>query len=98
VIQLETHRAGVVLPVRAQPGAKRDEIRGEQDGELKVAVTQAPEKGKANKAIIELLARRLRLRKSQVELLAGANGNHKRFLILGVTLQDLQASIAKLTG
>ncbi len=54
---LEPHPDGTILPVRAQPGARRNEIRGVQDGMLKVCVTQSPEKGKANKAVIELLAR-----------------------------------------
>src|SRR5687768_16023393 len=72
VIRLEPHPAGVILDVRAQASARRDEIRSEYAGALKVAVTQAPEKGKANQAIAELLAKYLQLRKSQVELLSGA--------------------------
>ena len=51
MIALEPHAAGTILPVRAQPGARRNEIRGEQDGMLKVSVTQVAEKGKANKLI-----------------------------------------------
>ena len=38
---------------------------------LKVCVTQAAEKGKANKALVELLGKALSLRKSQIELLSG---------------------------
>ena len=41
---------------RAHAGAKRSEIRDVQAGALRVSVTQAPEKGKANKAIVALLA------------------------------------------
>ncbi len=89
MIRLELHPEGVLLAVRASPGARRDEIRGEHDGALKVAVTQAPEKGKANKAIIELLAKRLRLRRSQIELLSGATSSQKHFLIRGVTADEL---------
>jgi uncharacterized protein (TIGR00251 family) len=94
VIRLEDHPAGIVLAVRAQPGARRTEIRGEQDGALKVAVSQIPEKGKANKAIIELLARCLKLRKSQIALLSGETVRDKRFLIYGVTQDDLREVIA----
>ena len=57
MISLESHADGTILPVRAQPGARRNEIRGVQDGTLKVCVTQSPEKGKANKAVIELLGK-----------------------------------------
>ncbi len=61
MIALEPHAEGVILPVRAQPGARRNEVRGEQDGLLKVCVTQSPEKGKANKALVELLSKSLSL-------------------------------------
>jgi uncharacterized protein (TIGR00251 family) len=91
MIRLEPHPDGAVLAVRAQASARRDEIRGEHDGALKIAVTQAPEKGKANKAIAELLAKFLRLRKSQVELLSGATNSQKRFLIRGMTPDQLQS-------
>ena len=71
MIALEAHAEGVILPVRAQPGSRRNEFRGEQEGMLKVCVTTVPEKGKANKAVIELLAKSLKLRKSQIVLLSG---------------------------
>ena len=93
MIDLEPHAEGVLLPVRAQPGAKRNEIRGVQDGMLKVSVTQAPEKGKANKALAEVLAKGLGLRKSQVELVGGETSSHKRFLVRGVSVEELRAAI-----
>jgi uncharacterized protein (TIGR00251 family) len=93
VIAVETHSQGVVLPVRAHPGARVSAIRGEQDGWLKVSVTQVPEKGKANKAIGVLLSKELGLRKSQVELLSGEASPQKRFLIRDVNVQQLQRRI-----
>ena len=50
MIRLVTNSSGVVLPVKAQAGARRNAITGEHDGALKVAVSQVPEKGKANAA------------------------------------------------
>lgn len=98
MIELESHAEGVVLPVRAHPGARRNEIRGSQDGALKVSVTQAPEKGKANKALIEVLAKGLGLKKSQVELLSGETASQKRFLVRAVTSEDLCQRIAQVLG
>ena len=83
MIAIEHHPNGTILPVRAQPGAKKNEIRGEHDGALRICVTQAPEKGKANQAIIRLLAKTLGFRRSQIELLTGETASQKRFLILG---------------
>ena len=94
MIQLEPHPLGTVLSVQAHPGAKKNELKGERDGCLKVSVTQIPEKGKANKVIAELLAKSLKLKKSQVELISGETASHKRFLIHDVTPDTLSEKIA----
>lgn len=93
MVTLEQHPDGTILPVRAQPGARRNEIRSEQGGMLKVCVTQSPEKGKANKALIELLGKKLDLKKSQIELIAGETSHQKRFLIHGIKAEDLAGRI-----
>jgi uncharacterized protein (TIGR00251 family) len=93
VLSLETHPDGTILPVRAHPGARRNEIRGVQDGMLKVSVTQAPEKGKANKAVIELLSKQLGLKRSQIELLSGETSHQKRFLMRGIEPAELARQI-----
>ena len=94
MIELTDHPEGVQLPVRAQPGASKAGLRGEQSGALKVAVTKIAEKGRANQALIETLAECLELKRSQIELLAGETQRDKRFLIRGVTRDDLAARIA----
>ena len=95
MIELEAHAEGTILPVRARPGAGKNEIRGQQEGALKVCVTQAPEKGKANKAIVAVLAKTLSLKKSQFELLSGATARQKRFLIRGIGPQELGGLVAE---
>ena len=93
---LEPHADGTILPVRAHPGARRNEIRGVQDGMLRVSVTQAPEKGKANKAVVELLSKKLGLKKSQIELIAGETSHQKRFLVRGIQPAELAQKVEKL--
>ncbi len=92
-IQLDTTPSGIVLPVKAQPGARRNGITGEHAGALKVAVTQAPEKGKANDAIIDVLVEALGLKRNQIELISGATSPQKKFLVTGLTRQELDARI-----
>jgi len=89
MLTLEIHPDGVILPVKAFPGAKKNEIRGIVGGMLKVCCTQAPEKGKANKAIIDILAKGLSLRKSQITLCVGGTDSHKKFLIRGISPEEL---------
>jgi hypothetical protein len=98
MIQLSEHPEGVLLPVRAQPGASASGVRGEQNGMLKVAVTQIAEKGKANKALVEALAKGLGLKRSQFELAGGATQSEKKFLVRGVTLEELRDRIQAAIG
>jgi uncharacterized protein YggU (UPF0235/DUF167 family) len=97
MIAVERHAEGAILPVRAQPGARRNGLGGEHDGHLKVSVTQAAEKGKANLAIIKVLCDQLNLRKSQIELLGGETASRKRFLVRGIAADDLLRRIAATT-
>jgi len=98
LIELTEHPEGVVLPVRAQPGAGKNAIRGEQNGMLKVSVTQVAEKGKANKCLIDVLAKGLGLKRSQIELIAGETQAQKKFLIRGLTREELAKQIAEALG
>jgi uncharacterized protein len=94
MIELTEHPEGVVLPVRAQAGASKNGFRGEQNGMLKVSVTQIAEKGKANKALVETIAKGLRFKKSQVELLSGETQSQKKFLIRSISREELTQRLA----
>jgi uncharacterized protein (TIGR00251 family) len=98
-IAISRHQQGATLAVRAQPGAKRNAVLGEQASALKVAVSAPPEDGRANAAITEVLREWLGLKRSQVEIAGGLTSRNKTFLIRGVTPDELQAAIAaRLSG
>jgi uncharacterized protein (TIGR00251 family) len=96
MIDLSPHPRGVLLPVRAHAGSRKNGILGEHDGMLRVAVTTAPEKGKANKAIVAVLSEAFKLPKSSIELVAGETSPQKRFLIAGADIDKLQRQIERL--
>ncbi len=89
MIEISPHAEGCVLSVRAQPRARRNAAVGEQAGALKVAVTAPPDKGRANEAIIEVLAETFGLKRSQVELISGATSRQKKFLLRGISRSEL---------
>lgn len=68
---------GVVIRVKAVPGASRDQIAGVLGDRLKVKVAAPPEGGKANKAICALLAKELGVKPGQVEIVSGATNPEK---------------------
>jgi uncharacterized protein (TIGR00251 family) len=96
VIGIAEHPEGWTIPVRAQPGARQTRVVGEQAGALKVAVTAPPEDGRANKALREVLRTALALKRSQLELLAGAASRDKRFLVRGLTRTELEGRVRRL--
>ena len=98
MILVESHPNGAIFSVQAHAGAKMNEISGARGGILKVSVTQAPEKGKANKAIIAVLSKGLSLRKSHFEILSGETSRQKRFLARDITADELAARIELALG
>lgn len=93
MIELADHARGLVLSLRAQPGARANAIRGLHRGALKVAVTQVAEKGKANKALLQFLSKTLALRHSQLELLAGETSADKLVLVRDIPREELMRRI-----
>ena len=98
MIAITPHSEGALLAVRAQPGAKRNAVLGEQAGALKVAVTAPPEDGRANAAIVEVLRDWLGVKRSQVELAGGLTNRNKTILIRGVTLEELSKLVTSKLG
>lgn len=96
MIEVGQHEQGLVLPVRAQPGARRPGVLGETQGALRLAVGAPAREGKANQALAELLRELLGLKRSQVSILQGETSRDKRFLIRGLERADLEARLASL--
>lgn len=91
--------AGVRARLKVSPKAKREQIGGLLDEPgggkaLKVAVTAAPEDGKANAAVIALLAKEWGVAKSAISVVTGATDRRKLVEIRGPS----QELLAKLQG
>lgn len=97
-VTVTPHAEGCLLAVRAQPGARRNGVTGEQAGALKVAVTAPPEDGRANAALAEALREWLGLKRSQVELAGGPTSRNKTFLIRGLTPDELKERVSAKLG
>ena len=83
MIKLVETAEGLILPVWAQPRAKKDRIVGEFNGCIKVAVTAPPEGGRANEAIAEVIADALGLRGSAVQVVGGLTSRQKQVQVKG---------------
>ncbi len=93
MLQVMTSAEGTLVPVYVQPGAGADRVCGEHDGRLKVAVSAPPEGGKANRALVRLLAGSLGVSKSQVSIRSGHHSRRKEVFIERVAPDALEAII-----
>ncbi len=80
---------GVRLDVRVKPGGRTNRLVGSHAGALKVEVTAAPERGKANGAVIKLLADHLGVRRSDVTIVSGLGSRNKTVVLHGATVQQI---------
>lgn len=71
----------LILQVRLQPRASRDEIVGPHGDALKIRITAPPVEGRANAHLITFLARAFGVARGDVALLGGDTGRSKRLRI-----------------
>lgn len=87
--------ARVELTVRVHAGARRTRVRADR-GRLRVEVTAPPERGRANRAVVEAVAAALGVRRSAVEIVAGATHRDKRIAVRGLDPDRLAELVSAL--
>ncbi len=75
---------GVLLSVKVQPRAGKNEIEPVQGAELKIKVTAPPVNAAANEAVLRLLAETLDCPCGMVQLVRGGTSRHKTILLRGM--------------
>jgi uncharacterized protein (TIGR00251 family) len=68
---------------------------GVQGDALKVRLTALPVEGRANEALVAFLAQRLGVRKSQMEIVAGATSRHKTIRVIGLLAQEVEERLSQ---
>lgn len=76
------------LRLRVAPGAGRNEIVGRLGDAWKIRVNAAPEGGRANDAVLRLLSERLRLARSELQLVAGHTARDKVVELSGISADE----------
>ncbi len=82
-----------MIRVRVQPRASRDEIVGWQADTLRLRVSAPPLEGRANDAVVQLIARGAGVARGAVSVVAGARGRDKLVRVAGVTPDALRARL-----
>ena len=85
---IQTHENGCLIALKVVPGASRDRIAGPLGERLKVQVRAAPEKGKANRAVCDLVAAALGVKRGDVAVVRGRTRPEKELAVRGVGLKE----------
>ena len=94
-LQLVSHAGGCLVSVKAVPGASRDRVAGVLGSRLKITVSRPAEKGAANRAVAEVLAKALGLRPREVELVGGQTNPEKMFLVRGLGPEEVRRRLGE---
>lgn len=87
---------GASFAVKASAGGKRNAVVGVHGEALKVAVSAPRDKGKANEALVEVIAEALGVPKKAVKIVKGETSTDKRFLVSGLDAATLRLKLRAL--
>jgi len=87
-------QSAIRVRIKVVPKAAHNAIVGWIGDSLKVRVTAAPERGKANSAVVALLASALGVPREQVVIVAGATSAQKLVEISGLPEAEIRARLA----
>jgi uncharacterized protein (TIGR00251 family) len=73
-----------VIHLRVQPATSKNIIDGRYGNSVRVKITAAPEQGKANAALVDLLSDKLKIAKSAIEIIRGHSSRNKVVVINGI--------------
>ena len=78
------------LRLKVSPGAARSELAGRHGDAWKVRVTAAPERGRANDAVVRLLAERLGVPRASVVVVSGHTAREKVVELAGLDQHEAE--------
>jgi len=83
----------VVFKVKVVPGSSKTAVCGLLDDMLKIKVSAAPEKGKANKCLLDFLSKQLGLKKNAVSIISGKTSAVKGVRVMGISVKQLSKKL-----
>ena len=86
------------LSIKVVPGARADRVVGRYGAGIKVQVSAPPEQGRANRAVVDLLARALGVSPGQVAIVRGHGSPRKVIEIAGIEQEEAEQRLAAATG
>ena len=90
---IEEVDGGVVFTAKVVPGSSRTALGGLLEGMLKIKVSAAPEKGKANKCLVAFLADELGVKNKNISIISGLAKPVKKIMVSGISARSLLSKL-----
>jgi len=88
-LNIKETETGVTIEIKLHPRAGRDRIAGAINNKLKIDVSAAPVKNKANRSMIKLLSKTLRVPQDAIVIKRGATGRNKLIEIRSISIEEV---------
>ena len=89
------HAEGSLIHIKVRPGSSRQGLEGMSGGRLVTCVHSPPEKGKANREALKVLADALSLPPSRLEVIKGASSRNKTVLARDISPDTVRARLRR---
>lgn len=90
MLKMIANSEGILITVKVTPASQKPGLRGIYADMLKMSVKAAPEKGKANQEVRELLAEQLGIGKSRIKIVFGETSRQKQVMITQMSPSELR--------
>jgi uncharacterized protein (TIGR00251 family) len=88
-------QVNTVIRIKLLPKSSRNQVVGREGDHFKVKVTAPPVEGRSNKALIDLLAKKLGVPKSHIEIISGKSSRLKSIRIDGLSIEEITRKMEK---
>ncbi len=88
-MEIQETNSALLFTAKIVPGSSKTAITGQLNGMLKVKVAATPEKGKANTALLDFLAKKLGVKRNDITITSGQTNPVKMICIEGMDKQKL---------
>ena len=90
---LGENNQGITIDLHVIPNAKKSEIVGIHNDKLKIKISSPPVDGNANKEIIKFFSKKLKISKSNIDIVSGEKSRDKSLLIRNIKIDDIKNCI-----
>ncbi len=94
-LKISAYSGGLSFKVKVIPSSSTNQVVGVYDGMLKVKISAAAEKGKANQQLVEFLSKVLQISKKDTTITSGATRRVKTVKVSGLTCEQVMGKLSE---